>query len=174
MIQFNLLPDIKLEYIKAKRTKRMVLLIASGVAGGSLAIFLLLFLSVGLQNQHINNMSEDIKRDSEQLQDIDDLDKILTVQNQLNNLTEVHEGKPVASRLKRFIPQITPQQVSYATIEINFAANTISFSGSADSLRTVNQFIDTLKFTKYKESTTNDQEENQALAEEKNAFTEVV
>lgn len=113
----------------------------------------------------MNNLNEDIARDSQKLQSIEGLDRILTVQNQLNKLTELHDAKPVASRLKTYIPQITPAQISYASIDIDLTAGTMNFTGSADSLKTINQFVDTLKFTKY---TVVDSEE------QKNAFTEVV
>lgn len=166
MIQFNLLPDIKLEYIRAKRTKHSVMLIAMAVAGTSLAIFVLLFMTVNvLQKQHLNNLGNDIKRDSETLKGVNDLDRVLTVQNQLNKLTELHDAKPVISRLKGYIAQVTPAQVSYASIELDIESGTLHFTGSADSLKTVNQFVDTLKFTKY---TAGDSEE------QKNAFSEVV
>ena len=166
MIQFNLLPDVKLEYIKARRTKHAVIVIAGAVGAASLAIFVLLFMTVNvLQKQHLNNLNEDIARDSKQLQSIENLDRILTVQNQLRSLTGLHDAKPVASRLKEYITQITPAQVSYATINVDFTANTINFTGSADSLRSINQFVDTLKFTKYTAGESTDQ---------KNAFSEVV
>jgi peptidyl-tRNA hydrolase len=166
MIQFNLLPDVKLEYIKAKRTKHTVILAAMAVAGTTFAVFVLLFLTVNVfQKTHLNNLSQDIKRDTEKLQNIEDLDRVLTVQNQLNKLTELHDGKPLLSRLKNYITQITPQQVSYANIDLDMTASTIRFSGSADSLKTINQFVDTLKFTKYKLA---------GATEETNAFSEVV
>ena len=166
MIQFNLLPDIKLEYLKTRRTKRTVMLIASAVSGSIFVIFLLIFLTVNvLQKQHLNNLNADIKRDSNTLQSIDGIDRILTVQNQLNKLTELHDSKPVASRLKEYLTQITPAQVSYASIDIDFTQSFMKFTGAADSLKTVNQFVDTLKFTKYTANESEDQ---------KNAFSEVV
>jgi hypothetical protein len=166
MIQFNLLPDIKLEYIKAKRTKHSVMVIAILVAGGAAAIFVLLFLTVNvLQKQHINNLTNDIKQDSAKLESTEDIDRILTVQNQLNKLTELLESKPVLSRLKQYIDQITPSQVNYALINIDLATNSMTINGSTDSLRSVNQFVDTLKFTKYK---------TEGSSEEINAFSAVV
>lgn len=166
MIQFNLLPDIKLEYIKAKRSKRMIMLIAMAVAGGALAVFVLLFLTVNVfQKQHLENLSKDITEHSSELESIDDLGRILTVQNQLNKLPELHDNKPVLSRLRGYITQTTPPQVSYATIDVDLATSTISYTGTADTIRTINQFVDTLKFTTYKTADSN---------EEVSAFTNVV
>ncbi|MCA9333450.1 hypothetical protein KC963_00195 [Candidatus Saccharibacteria bacterium] len=166
MIQFNLLPDVKIEYIHAERVKRSVILVASIVAGVAFAIFLMLFISVNfLQKQHLNNLNKDIARDTAQLQAIPDIDKILTVQNQLNSLTSLHEAVPATSRLMPYLGQVTPAQASISDVEVDFTANTMKISGSTDSLVTVNKFIDTLKFTTY---TTN------LDSEPKNAFTNVV
>lgn len=150
MIQFNLLPDIKLEYIKAKRTKRTVVVIASTVTGLSFAIFLLLFITVNvLQKKHISDLTNDINSKVSELESIEDLDKILTVQNQLNNLTGLHEQKPVATRLFTYLPQLVPEQASLTDLNLSFEESLIEFSGDADSLTTVNKFVDTLKFTEY-------------------------
>lgn len=150
MIQFNLLPDIKLEYIKAERTKRTVVVIASTVTGLSFAVFLLLFITVNvLQKKHISDLTNDINSNVSELESIEDLDKILTVQNQLDNLTGLHEQKPVAARLFTYLPQLVPQQASLTDLNLSFEESLIEFSGDADSLTTVNKFVDTLKFTEY-------------------------
>lgn len=174
MIQFNLLPDIKLEYIRARRAKRLVMLVSFVVAGASVSVCLLLLFTVSvLQKQHLSNLSKDIDRDSKTLQEIKDLDKILTIQNQLSKLTELHDGKLYTSRLKEYITQVTPQNVSFAEIEVKLTENTMRFKGSADTLRTVNQFVDTLKFTKYKKLVIDENDEVN-YGEEKAAFSEVV
>lgn len=164
MIQFNLLPDIKLQFLKAQRLKRILMVITLGATGLCVGI-LFLFVSVTqLQAIHISNLDKDIKKLSTDLTDTPDLNKILTIQNQLNNMTQLHEKRPVVSRLTDFLPQLTPTQIKYAKILLDVDASTIIFSGSADSLRSTNQFVDTLKFTKFKI----DQEQ------EKSAFSEVV
>ena len=150
MIQFNLLPDIKLEYIKAKRTKRSIMVISLIVGGSALTLFILLFITVnGFQKKHITDLTNDIDDQLAQLESIEDLDKILTVQNQLNSLTPLHEGKPVTTRLFKFLPQLVPQKASVASLGLNYEASTMEISGSADSISTVNKFVDTLKFTEF-------------------------
>lgn len=164
MIQFNLLPDIKLEYIRAKRAKRTVLLVASIVSGIAVAVFVFLFLTVNVfQKQHIEDLTADIEEQVAVLDDTPNLDEILTIQNQLNSLTPLHEEKPVATRLATYLPQLVPQMASISELNINFSESTMKFDGSADSLVTVNKFADTLKFTQY------------SLGEDKvDAFSEVV
>jgi len=150
MIQFNLLPDVKLEYIRARRTKHSVLLIASLVAGASLSVMIILFLAVnGLQKKHLSDINKDIKTYTKKLESTTDLGKVLTIQNQLKSLPALHNQKPVTSRLFVYISQIIPAQISIASMDVDYAAHTMQFEGSADSLATVNTFVDTLKFTTY-------------------------
>ena len=166
MIQFNLLPDVKLEFIKARRTQRRVLTAAVATAAVSIGILVLLFTAVNvLQKKHLRDLNGDIQSYSNQLSEVKDLGKILTVQNQLGSLTGLHDQKPVTSRLYSFIGNLTPATATISRIEADFDAHTLVISGSTDSLSTVNKFADTLKFTTYK---TADE------ASEGNAFSNVV
>lgn len=150
MIQFNLLPDVKLNYIKAKKTKRMAILISVGCGGTALAIVLLLFLAVNVfQKQHLRDLNSDIAKYSQQLRGTKDLDKILTIQNQLKSLPALHDGKVVSSRLFVFLSQLTPSKATISKSNIDFTTNKLTINGSADDISTINKFADTLKFTTY-------------------------
>lgn len=149
MIQFNLLPSVKLEYMKARRSKHVAMLGAGVVAGVSLLILVLLFLNVQLQAKHSNDLTKDIKNQSKQLQDTQDISSILTVQNQLRSLAALHAGKPDAARLIDYVRQTTPVGVTISGVDTDFVANTISVKGKALDIKTVNIYVDTLKFTTY-------------------------
>lgn len=166
MIQFNLLPEVTIEYIKARRTKRMIIGIALLVGAVCATIFIILYVSVTfVQPKHIGNLTNDIADDFKKLQSSPDVNKMLTVQRQLNSLTKLHENNPSADRFPRYLSQLTPQNVSISTASIDYPTSTIQISGTTDTLATVNKFVDTLKFTTYNADadTTN-----------KNAFTQVV
>lgn len=166
MIQFNLLPDVKIEYIKAQRTKHFVLTISTLAAIASLVIFAVLVLTVDVwQKKTIGDLSKDIKTSSDQLRATPDLNKILTVQNQLGSLSTLHETKPVTSRMFGYLSQVVPTKATISNLTVDFTANTLSVTGDAPSLDVVNTFTDGLKFTKYQLDTTGDK---------KDAFTEVV
>lgn len=151
MIQFNLLPDVKLQYVKARRMKRQVVTLSIVIAGATLAVLVLLFLGVGVWQKHVISSNEkDIQTSINTLKQTPDLDKILTVQNQLNSLDSLHDKKPMTTRLFTFLPQITPTNLTYNDFKVDFSQNLISFSGDADDITTVNKFADTLKFTNYK------------------------
>jgi uncharacterized protein YoxC len=150
MIQFNLLPDVKQEFIKAKRTKRNTTVIAGAVTAVALAVLIILLLVVKVaQQKHLNDLNADIKKYSNQLQNTPDLNKILTVQNQLNSLPALHDQKPVVSRLPDYLAKITPAKASVTKLHVDFATNTVEITGEADNLNTVNKYADTLKFTTF-------------------------
>lgn len=150
MIQFNLLPDIKQQYMKAQRQKHMVVFISTLSMIIAVAIFVVLLLVTQLwQKKSISDLNGDIKKYSSELSSTDDFSKILTVQNQLTSLPALHDKKAVASRLSGYMTQLTPAKANVSKLDVDFAQNTISISGSADSLATVNTYVDTLKFTTF-------------------------
>jgi hypothetical protein len=172
MIQFNLLPDVKLEYIKAARTKRLVMSISALSVVIVVSIVGLICVSVlVLQKQHLKNLNADVKKYSEELTGTDDINKVLTIQNQLNSLPGLHEQKPMASKTFTFISMLTPSEIRISSFNVDFAAKTIEINGQAadpkqtDPIKSVNQFVDTLKFTKYK---------SKSEEEQKQAFSNVV
>ena len=165
MIQLNLLPAIKLEYVKARRNKRLALLGATIVAGTSLLVLVLLFAGVQLEAKHSRDLSKDIKTENQKLQDVQDISSILTIQNQLVNLQTLHASKPEANRIAEYLRQTTPAEVVLSKAEVDFEAGTISLEGESPSVAIANAHVDTLKFTMYT---------TKSVTEQKNAFTEVV
>lgn len=150
MIQFNLLPDVKMEYIKAKRLKRLLVTISVLVAGASLIVAVLLFLGVNVvQKKHLNDLSKDLTRDATQLQNTPNINKIITVQNQLTSLTSLHDAKPAASRLFDFLAQVTPNNLSIANVSADYTTSTLTIGGAGKDFLAVNTFVDTLKFTTF-------------------------
>ena len=150
MIQFNLLPDVKLQYLRATYRKRIIIFVSIVASAAFLLIFVLLFLFVRVnQPRHITNLDKDIGSEVSTLQAIPDLDRILTIQNQLNTLPGLHEEKVFSSRLFEYLAQLTPQTASITNADVDLEAFTISLKGEADTLATVNKFVDTIKFTDY-------------------------
>lgn len=167
MIQFNLLPDVKLEYIKTRYKKRMVMGISFAVTGFFLMIFVVLLLYVKVsQPMHIRALDRDINGAVSQINSVQDLDKILTVQNQLKALPGLHEQKQISSRLFDYLIKVTPAKATISDVTLDLVENKLTIEGNADELSTVNKFADTLKFTEY-----NIDGDNQTTGK---AFSEVV
>lgn len=151
MIQFNLLPDVKIDYIRTRKRKRAIMVISAISSGVFLAIFIILFLFVRVnQPRHMNDLNKDIKSNVSQIQATPDLDKILTIQNQLNSLPDLHNKKVVSSRLVDYLSKLTPNQATISDVNTDFTTNTMTIGGNVDGLATVNKFVDALKFTDYK------------------------
>lgn len=166
MIQFNLLPDVKLQYMKAQRQKNLVISLSTIASIAAISLFVVMLLVVDVwQKKSLSDVNGDITRDSSQLQNgTSNLNKILTVQNQLSALTSLHNQTPVTPRLASFIGQLTPSTVSISTLNADFTLHTLAITGSASTAQAINTFTDTLKFATYKAGTGSSQ----------NAFSGVV
>jgi hypothetical protein len=150
MVQFNLLPNVKLEYVKSQRTKRLLTLVSIVVSIAALVVLMLAFTAVDVvQKKSLKDLNNDIGTYSTKLKNVKDLDKILTVQNQLGTLTGLHDQKPVASRLFTYMSQVTPAQATLNNLQVDFTANTMTIGGSAPSLDVISTYTDTLKATTY-------------------------
>lgn len=150
MLQLNLLPDVKQEYVHAYRTKRIVMAIAVLLSAVSFLVFVILLVIVDVvQKRDLNNLDKDIKLSSSQLKATPDLNQILTVQNQLNSLPALNSKKPATSRLFGYVQQLTPTNAVINKLDIDYSLYTVTLTGTADSADTINTFVDTLKFTSY-------------------------
>ena len=91
MIQLNLLPGIKAEYVKAQRTKRTVVSISIITAAVAIGVVgLLASVAYGAQALQLNDLEKKIDNNVSEIKKVPDLDKILTIQNQLFALTPLH------------------------------------------------------------------------------------
>ncbi len=150
MIQFNLLPDVKLQYLKARYRKRLVVGGSTIISALCLLIFSLLLIFVRAeQPRQLRSVDGKIKESQAKLEKNKDLNKVLTIQNQLASLPKLHDDKVISSRLFDYLTQLTPNAATISNVDIDFAAHTMSIKGNADALGTVNKFADTLKFTTY-------------------------
>ncbi|HWZ65532.1 MAG TPA: hypothetical protein VNX65_01905 [Patescibacteria group bacterium] len=149
MIQFNLLPDIKKEYIKAQETKLMVVSISTLVTIGSLGLTLLLYVYVFfIQQVQINLLTGDIKKKGDNLSSVPELSKYLTIQNQLASLPSLHAQKGYYMRLFDFLPTLNPgkpDDVKLSSLQMSVADKTISLTGTTGSFQSLNIFTDTLR-----------------------------
>lgn len=149
MIQLNLLPDLKKEFIKSQKTKGVVISASILVTIGAIGLSALLFVYVTfLQQLQINLATDDIKQKETQLSSVQDVSKYLTIQAQLAALPDLHNGKGSYSRLFDFLGVINPgppNNVSLSNLQLSTLDKTITVSGTTASFETLNVFVDTLK-----------------------------
>jgi Tfp pilus assembly protein PilN len=154
-IQFNLLPDAKATYISAQRNRKLVTTIALLVSGISIAIFVIVFFSVNVvQKKVLSDADKNVKNDTQKLKDIPSIGQILTVQNQLQTLSSLHQNKHAVSRIFTYMPQLTPAAAHISSLNLDLGASSLQVNGTADSQKTVNTFVDTLKYAEFKTSDT--------------------
>lgn len=151
MIQFNLLPQVKLSYLRAQYARKVVTLVSAAVTGGSILILAIVLSVYFYKTQNLASLTKEIKASSETLAKETEVNQKLTVQNQLSRLTGLHDSKPAAPRLFDYLNQVTPNKViGISELKVNYVDFTISIAGVSDSLTSVNKYVDTLKFTDYK------------------------
>ena len=149
-LQFNLLPDVKLEYIKAQKTRNRVVTLAFLVSGVALLGFLLLLLTVQIvQKKQLSDADKQIKDASANLEKVNGLPQLLTVENQLKSLVTLLQNKHVSSRIFDYLVVKTPSNVNVGRVFIDFSQNTMTLDGTTDNHKSVNTFFDTLKFTPF-------------------------
>jgi Tfp pilus assembly protein PilN len=146
MIQVNLIPDVKAEFLKAQRTKRFVMGIAFIVSATFIALVVAMTLYVNVtQKTHSNNLTKDIAELSAQYQSSEDIAKIITIQKQLLALPELHENKPLISRVVTYLAVLTPEDVEFRSFDMSFENNQIIISGNGKTVPDVNVFANSIK-----------------------------
>ncbi len=149
MIQLNLLPDIKKEFINAQKTRALVMSTSIIVTLVAVGLSVLLFVYVTfLQQLQVTLATTDIKSKEQQLSGVQDLSKYLTIQNQLAALPELHAGKGIYSRLLNFLPvlnPISPNNIALSRLQLAANDKQVTFTGSTGSFESLNVFVDTLR-----------------------------
>jgi hypothetical protein len=147
-----------MEYVKAKRAKRTTVTFSLLVSSAAVVLTGLLFSFVQFgQKKHIDNLTKDISKELTALRSTPDLDKILTIQNQLASLPDLHARKPAVSRLFTYIQQVTPIGVAISSLELDLQNSSIKATGTADDLAKGATLADTYKFAEYITGTGNEQ-----------------
>lgn len=150
MIEFNLLPTTKTEYVRAEKTKLLIGSISLIVSVLSVAVLALLVYYVDIvQKNSINKLSTNISNGVTKLNSYPNLDKILTIQNQANLLPTIQHQLFQPSRIFTYLSQLTPFNATISSLDQDLTKNTITISGNVDSIQTTNKFVDTLKYTTY-------------------------
>ncbi len=149
MIQLNLLPDLKKEFIKSQKTKGLVISSSILVTLGAVGLSVLLFVYVTFVQQfQINLATDDIKQKETQLKTIADVDKYLTVQAQLAALPDLHNNKGSYSRLFDFLGVLNPSapsNINLSNLQLSVSTQNLVLTGTTGTFETLNVFVDTLK-----------------------------
>jgi Tfp pilus assembly protein PilN len=150
MIRINLLPDVKLEYLRTKRTQARVISIATIVTIGVVALLVLMLLIIGGQAIRKSYLTTEIKKKETALKSVEDIGKYLTIQNQLATLPALHQNKSDLSRLFTYLIRLNPAEpnnISFFTnveLKSDDTSNVITFNGETKNYTSLTTFRDTL------------------------------
>lgn len=151
MITLNLLPDVKIEYLRTRQVKAKVISIATLVTIAAVGLVALVagWVYGGQAIQKIY-LSGEIKKHNAELRALPDIDKYLTIQNQLSKLTALHDGKNDFSRLLAFLPLLNPAapyNVTLTNVDLTSSVDigsSLTFQGEIKDYTGLNTFRDTL------------------------------
>lgn len=148
MMEINLIPDVKQELIKAERIRAVV--ISSSIFAGIIALAIVALLSAyvfGVQTVRGTLDDDNIKKGGEQLAGVEDLSKVLTIQNQLSKISELNSQKKIDSRifdvLQAVIPP-APNNIQVSTLVIDAENSRISLEGQTPTYDTLEIFKKTI------------------------------
>lgn len=136
MTEINLLPEVKRDYLKVKRTRNAVvsLSITVCIVVTGLAVVLGLAVSAQLLTSRLQNNT--IETESKRLASIDDVNEIVTIQHQLRAIDDQQNARTIDSRLFDVMSAINPpapNNVRISTIKMDPAEKTIFIEGSVDN-----------------------------------------
>ena len=137
MIEINLIPDVKLELIKAQRIRSTVITTAIlvGIVSVGIVVALALFVFT-VQSVRGSLLDKSIDNSSKKLTSVEDLAKTLTIQNQLTKISTLNTDKKIDSRifdvLNAIIPP-SPNNVQVSDLSIDSTTNTITINGQASN-----------------------------------------
>ena len=134
MIEINLLPSVKRELLKTRAMRNRVISISFLVGGASIAAVVVLALILGSQIAAEAVQNGVIKDRNDKLMAVEDLNKVVTIQNQLTKINEQHSRKKINSRIFDVVTAVNPvvpNNVSFSDIKVNPESKTITLEGSA-------------------------------------------
>ena len=158
MIEINLIPDVKRELLRIRMMRNAV--ISMSILVGIVSIAIVVFCAVVLGGQLAFELKQDsdIKSKYGELSQISDLDKTVTLQQQLGQIDRLHNDKKINSRLLSLISAINPpapNNVQISMARLNPEEKTITLEGSAvNGFAALEVLKKTLTSTKVKKGNT--------------------
>lgn len=169
MIEINLVPDIKQELIKAQRIRSTV--IAGSIVVGVISVAIVTMLTMYVFTvQAVRSTLADnaIKQGSTDLNNIPDLSKTLTIQNQLTKISALNSGKKIDSRIFDLLGIIippAPNDIQISNLIVDSNTGLITIEGQAtNSYAAVEVFRKTIEGATFKYTGADNKQQSVTLA----------
>lgn len=152
MIELNLLPDVKKEFIRTQRMRNKVVtgaILVTIIAVGLLGV--LGTVVYGAQGVFIESLRRNVKSNHAKLAAKDEINKYLTIQSQLKAIDTVSVGRQQYARMFDYLLQLNPappSNVLLYSVMVTDETATMVLNGSARNFEAVNNFRYTLQESK--------------------------
>lgn len=134
--EINLVPEVKAQMIKAQKVRNLVLYICIVVSVVSVGAVLILFGVKSGQDIAMSNQDKKLAVMSAKLMGYEELGDLVTIQSQLEKLSEISANKTVLSRVFGALGVMLPageDSVQLSELRIDLDNNLIRMEGQADA-----------------------------------------
>lgn len=134
--EINLVPEVKMQMIKAQKMRNLVLFICIVVSSVAVGAVVILFGIKSGQDIAMHNQDSKLKVMSEKLNGYDEFDDLITIQDQLGNYSEILKKRAVVSRVFGALGVMLPQgsdEVKMSELKVTLETDTINMEGQADA-----------------------------------------
>lgn len=134
--EINLVPEVKMQMIRALKTRNLVLFICIMVSVISASIVLVLFGIKSGQDIAMANQDKRLETMSDKLTGYEELTDLVTVQTQLSKLSSIADNKTVLSRVFGALGVMLSQgndSVQLSDLRVDLETNTLRMEGQADA-----------------------------------------
>ena len=157
--EINLVPAVKAQMIKALKMRNLVLFICIIVSAASVGAVLILFGIKSGQDIAMANQDGKLETMSAKLLGYEELGDLVTIQSQLDRLSDISENKTVLSRVFGALGVMLPtgdDSVTLSELRVDLTTNTLRMDGQADArtnplidYRVLESFKKGVELTKY-------------------------
>ena len=137
MISINLLPDVKKDLLRVRRERNLVVTVSVIAVGVSVGILLVLGATLGGMTVAKMATESSIESNEKKIDDAiknDQLNRYLTIQNQLSQIDGLKGGQQIYSRLMDYLVALNPAAPNNATLRnVTLSSSGASSSSSSSS-----------------------------------------
>ena len=109
MIEINLVPDVKQELLRAQTQRNFIISVSILLSiGAGIVILLVAGYVYGAQALVMKTSNDTIDKEYAKLSSVEDLDKMLTIKNQLSVVSGLNKDKRITSRLYDMLNVVVP------------------------------------------------------------------
>lgn len=134
--EINLVPEVKMQMIKAQKMRNLVLFICIVVSSVAVGAVVVLFGIKSGQDIAISSQDKKLEMMSEKLNSYSELNNLITIQGQLEGISNIIGQKTVLSRVFGALGVMLPQgadTVQLSELSVSLDSNTIRMEGQADA-----------------------------------------